>query len=146
MALLADGVCALRQTAVARTSSPTARRWCAARRAQRAVTEELLEPVLHVVAPFPVGVCAAVRASSWDRRDSARAHALSAQPGRRFVVIGDPHGCLDECHALLARCGWRGSAAPPAPDPAMDVVFVGDLVAKGPKSREVVQFAMGIGV
>ncbi len=103
--------------------------------------------MLHVVAPFPViGPCPPAGRALSRARARDRARAVHAQPGRRFVVIGDPHGCLDECHALLARCGWRGSAVPPAADPAMDVVFVGDLVAKGPKSREVVQFAMGIGV
>ncbi|MCA9657929.1 MAG: serine/threonine protein phosphatase [Myxococcales bacterium] len=43
------------------------------------------------------------------------------------LVIGDVHGCVDELDALLHRhAGER------------DVVFVGDLVAKGPDSRGVV--------
>lgn len=50
----------------------------------------------------------------------------------RTLIIGDVHGCLDELHALLARCGR-------APDDR--VVLVGDLVAKGPDSVGVVRWA-----
>jgi hypothetical protein len=50
----------------------------------------------------------------------------------KTVVIGDVHGCLDELLALVARCGVA---------PADRVVLVGDLVAKGPDSAGVVQWA-----
>jgi hypothetical protein len=51
----------------------------------------------------------------------------------RTVVIGDVHGCLDELQDLVLRCSI---------DSATDrVVLVGDLVAKGPDSQGVVQFA-----
>jgi predicted phosphodiesterase len=46
----------------------------------------------------------------------------------RTFVIGDVHGCLQELEDLLAAC---------ALDTADQVVFVGDLVAKGPDSRGV---------
>jgi hypothetical protein len=50
----------------------------------------------------------------------------------RTVIVGDVHGCLDELLALVARCG----------DPAdTRYVMVGDLVAKGPDSQGVVQWA-----
>jgi diadenosine tetraphosphatase ApaH/serine/threonine PP2A family protein phosphatase len=47
-------------------------------------------------------------------------------------VVGDVHGCLDELEALLvkARLGAKDT-----------LVFVGDLVAKGPDSQGVVQLA-----
>jgi diadenosine tetraphosphatase ApaH/serine/threonine PP2A family protein phosphatase len=50
----------------------------------------------------------------------------------RTIVIGDVHGCLDELLALVARCGVTH---------ADRVVLVGDLVAKGPDSAGVVQWA-----
>lgn len=42
------------------------------------------------------------------------------------------HGCFDELERLLDEAGWTATDR---------LVFVGDLVAKGPKSREVVRFA-----
>jgi Calcineurin-like phosphoesterase len=47
----------------------------------------------------------------------------------RTVIVGDIHGCLDELRALVTRCGDAR------------YVLVGDLVAKGPDSRGVVQWA-----
>lgn len=50
----------------------------------------------------------------------------------RTLFIGDVHGCARELDALLEACGWR---------PGDRVVFVGDLVAKGPDSAGVVRRA-----
>jgi hypothetical protein len=49
-----------------------------------------------------------------------------------LVLIGDVHGCLDELEAL-----WRACAIVPGER----VIFVGDLVAKGPDSQGVVALA-----
>jgi predicted phosphodiesterase len=46
----------------------------------------------------------------------------------RSIVIGDVHGCADELDALLKECGAESGD---------DVVLVGDLIAKGPASRDV---------
>ena len=54
----------------------------------------------------------------------------SSQP--RTLVIGDVHGCLDELRALVLKAGVTDDD---------DVVFVGDLVAKGPDSPGVVSWA-----
>jgi hypothetical protein len=55
----------------------------------------------------------------------------------RTIVIGDVHGCLDELQDLLRECGVvRGER----------VVLAGDLVAKGPNSRGVVQLARETGL
>jgi hypothetical protein len=51
---------------------------------------------------------------------------------QRTIFIGDVHGCLDELEEM-----WR-TLAPASGD---TVVLVGDLVAKGPDSQGVVQFA-----
>lgn len=49
---------------------------------------------------------------------------------QRTIVVGDVHGCLEELQALLREAGWsRGDR----------LVMVGDLVAKGPDSRGVLQ-------
>lgn len=52
-------------------------------------------------------------------------------PSRGVLVVGDVHGCLDELKQLLTL--HRGGDDVP-------VVFVGDLVNKGPKSAECVAF------
>src|SRR6266850_1402667 len=51
----------------------------------------------------------------------------------RTIVVGDIHGCYDELMALLEKVDVRDSDR---------VVSVGDLIAKGPKSREVLELFM----
>lgn len=46
----------------------------------------------------------------------------------RTIVVGDIHGCYDELMKLMEKVGLQKSDR---------VISVGDLVAKGPKSREV---------
>lgn len=56
---------------------------------------------------------------------------------RRLIVIGDVHGCLDELKHLLKKCDF---------DPKLDhIIFVGDLVAKGPYSLETLTFVEKLG-
>lgn len=40
--------------------------------------------------------------------------------GRRVIIVGDVHGCVDELRTLLAKCGYRKGTDV--------VVLVGDLV------------------
>ena len=54
----------------------------------------------------------------------------------RVIAIGDVHGCIDELKDLLRQCDYR---------PGDLVVFLGDLVHKGPDSISVVQMAREIG-
>ena len=54
----------------------------------------------------------------------------------RVIAIGDVHGCIDELQDLLRQCDYR---------PGDIVVFLGDLVSKGPDSISVVQMAREIG-
>jgi len=67
-------------------------------------------------------------------KDAATERARQRQP--RVIAIGDVHGCLDELQALLRRCDYQ---------PGDLVVFLGDLVSKGPDSLSVVQMAREIG-
>lgn len=55
---------------------------------------------------------------------------------RRTIVIGDVHGCFAELEALLEKTAVTSNDA---------VVFVGDLVAKGPDSRRVLRIARELG-
>jgi hypothetical protein len=59
-----------------------------------------------------------------------------AAVGAPTLVVGDVHGCLDELRDLLRAADG---------DRARHVVFVGDLVAKGPDSQGVVQLARELG-
>ncbi len=51
----------------------------------------------------------------------------------RTIVVGDLHGCYDELMALLEKADFGERDK---------VVCVGDLVTKGPKSREVLELFM----
>src|SRR6266404_2376294 len=50
----------------------------------------------------------------------------------RTIIIGDVHGCLDELVRLVRTCGGVRDSR---------LVLVGDLVAKGPDSLGVLQWA-----
>jgi hypothetical protein len=52
--------------------------------------------------------------------------------GGHALVVGDVHGCLDELTRLLRAANFGAGD---------ELVFVGDLVAKGPDSQGVVQLA-----
>jgi len=60
--------------------------------------------------------------------------ALQREP--RVIAIGDVHGCIDELQALLRKCDYQ---------PGDLVIFLGDLVSKGPDSTSVVKMAREIG-
>jgi Calcineurin-like phosphoesterase len=52
---------------------------------------------------------------------------------QRTIIVGDVHGCFEELQLLLEKCGYaRGDC----------VVLAGDLVAKGPDSQAVDDFAL----
>jgi protein phosphatase len=66
-----------------------------------------------------------------------------------FDIVGDVHGCYDELAALLLHLGYaesgdvHGSGAWRHPQ-GRRVVFVGDLVDRGPRIAEVLRLAMGM--
>jgi len=66
--------------------------------------------------------------------DAAQQRAIQRQP--RVIAIGDVHGCIDELQSLLRRCDYR---------PGDLIVFLGDLVSKGPDSLSVVQMSRELG-
>lgn len=77
--------------------------------------------------------------------DMARQYQLSVVPDRipdieQIDAIGDVHGMYDELQALLRKLGYEiaDGGAPVHPD-GRKLLFVGDVVDRGPKSLEVLE-------
>lgn len=62
----------------------------------------------------------------------------STQPGDRVYAVGDIHGRYDLLRALLDRIGDHAAALPPSE--SLHVVFLGDIVDRGPDSLKVLEF------
>ncbi len=64
-----------------------------------------------------------------------------------FDIIGDVHGCFDELHALVEKLGYHvlqdstGTYQIRHPE-SRKLVFLGDLVDRGPKITDVLRFVM----
>ena len=61
-----------------------------------------------------------------------------------FDLIGDVHGCYEELAALLGRLGYEPVGAGFAHPDGRKVVFLGDLVDRGPASPAVLRSAMAM--
>ncbi|MDR1077233.1 MAG: AAA family ATPase, partial [Propionibacteriaceae bacterium] len=67
-----------------------------------------------------------------------------------FDVIGDVHGCFDELTVLLGELGYElasdaeGRVVDASHPAGRRVVFLGDLVDRGPKVADVLRLAMGM--
>lgn len=67
-----------------------------------------------------------------------------------FDIIGDVHGCAAELGDLLAQLGYRivvddaGQAVDAVPPTGRRVIFVGDVVNRGPDSVGALRLAMGM--
>ena len=93
--------------------------------------------------------------TSVDEVDAARIHRHRLFSDHRdqhgpFDIIGDVHGCLDELLALFGRLGYEvarddaGNAVDAHHPEGRRVIFVGDLVDRGPSSVGVLRLAMGM--
>lgn len=60
----------------------------------------------------------------------------------RYDIIGDVHGCFDELVELLTKLGHTVKGKRLTVLPGCQVVFVGDLVDRGPKITEVLELVM----
>jgi protein phosphatase len=62
-----------------------------------------------------------------------------------FDIIGDVHGCTDELETLLRKLGyqvtWTEKKVSVTPPEGRRVVFVGDLVDRGPRSPDALRIA-----
>jgi protein phosphatase len=68
-----------------------------------------------------------------------------------FDIVGDVHGCADELEALLGRLGYgvrhageRGRRIETAAPSGRRLLFVGDLVDRGPRSPDVLRIVMAL--
>ena len=74
---------------------------------------------------------------SRDKKFQLRSSPPRGRDGKRLYAVGDVHGCLTELTELMAMI-----ASDHASRPARDchIVFLGDLVDRGPRSREVIAY------
>ena len=56
-------------------------------------------------------------------------------------IVGDVHGCYDELMALVQKLGWQPDGELHAHPEQRLLVFVGDLVDRGPKSAQVLDWS-----
>jgi len=61
-----------------------------------------------------------------------------------FDIVGDVHGCHDELIELLGTLGYDTAVTPIAHPQGRRVVFLGDLVDRGPASDAVLETAMAM--
>lgn len=64
-------------------------------------------------------------------------HAL---PNAAIDVIGDVHGLYDELLSLLSKLGYEVGTGVPIHPQGRKLLFLGDIVDRGPKSIEMLQF------
>ncbi len=72
-----------------------------------------------------------------------------------FDIVGDVHGCYDELLALLGQLGYQvqrqeGPSGEPTyaahSPPGRKLIFVGDLIDRGPRSVDVLRLVMALAV
>jgi len=61
-----------------------------------------------------------------------------------FDIVGDIHGCADELRQLLTKLGWEPHEQTWRHPEGRKVVFLGDLVDRGPKVVEVIDLVRGM--
>lgn len=86
-----------------------------------------------------VRMCAAKTASGFRMilgKFFSRDSGPSGPKGRRAYVIGDIHGCLDLLERILTRIEQDIAETPRTP---ISMVFLGDIVDRGPSSAQVVE-------
>lgn len=66
----------------------------------------------------------------------SRKNRVAGPRGRRAYAIGDVHGCLDLLDDLLSRIEAEIAANP---KPRTSIVFLGDIIDRGPASAQVVE-------
>jgi len=89
---------------------------------------------VYVLTPDEIDSVEIVREAIWSRRPNEHGP---------FDIVGDVHGCLGELHDLLKALGWL--EVPEWHHPAgRKLVFLGDLVDRGPDSVGVLKLVMSL--
>lgn len=60
---------------------------------------------------------------------------------KQYDIVGDVHGCLDALHRLMSALGYAEDGAHPQ---GRSLVFVGDLINRGPDSAGVLRLVAGL--
>jgi protein phosphatase len=105
------------------------------RRSFRSLEREGFRHVFVLSSPEEVEAVTVERRPLWTNRKH--------DPGP-FDIIGDVHGCLDELRQLLARLGYEESGDGARHPDGRKVVFLGDLVDRGPDTPGVLRLAMSM--
>src|SRR6516225_4641312 len=102
-------------------------------RGMRDLQKEGFRHVYYLNTVEEVDAATVVREPLWNNRKS------DVGP---FDIIGDVHGCAEELNGLLDRLGYTGT--PRRHADGRKVVFLGDLVDRGPGIVEVLRTAMSM--
>lgn len=106
------------------------------RRSIRGLQKEGFRHVFILNTPDEIDGAEIVRQPLWNNKRSETGP---------FDIIGDIHGCYDELVELLEKLGYRVEDGRVTSNPdGRRVVFVGDLVDRGPRSPDVLKLVMAM--
>ena len=103
------------------------------RRSLRGLEREGFRHVFVLSSPEEIETVSIVRQPLWNN--------LKNEHGP-FDIIGDVHGCFDELNALLLKLGCTFEDNQVTPPDDRKIIFVGDLVDRGPKIPQVLRLVM----
>ncbi|MFZ0746358.1 MAG: AAA family ATPase, partial [Terracidiphilus sp.] len=107
------------------------------RRSLRGLEREGFRYVFRLSSPEEVDAITVERQPLWNNRREVHGP---------FDIVGDVHGCLDELLELMATLGYevdrQEAAFSVVPPDGRKLVFVGDLVDRGPATPDVLRLAM----
>jgi protein phosphatase len=107
------------------------------RRSLRGLEREGFRYVFKLSSPEEVDAITVERQPLWNNRREVHGP---------FDIVGDVHGCLDELLELMATLGYevdrQDAAFSVVPPDGRKLIFVGDLVDRGPATPDVLRLAM----
>ncbi len=107
------------------------------RRSLRGLEREGFRYVFKLSSPEEVDAVTVERQPLWNNRRDVHCP---------FYIDGDVHGCLDELLELMAALGYevdrQDAAFSVVPPDGRKLIFVGDLVDRGPSTPDVLRLAM----
>ncbi|HEX8032623.1 MAG TPA: metallophosphoesterase [Ktedonobacterales bacterium] len=87
------------------------------------------------------------RTDTGTRLSDVRLHELGILPQQDqppFDIVGDVHGCIDELRELLRLLGYKPAGEGYAHPEGRRLIFVGDLVDRGPGSVDVLRIVLAM--